>query len=54
MMLEYLNQDYYADKIKQATVTVLKEGKVKTPDLGGSNKTMELAEEINKKLQEIL
>ena len=27
MMLEYLKEDYYANKIKQATITVLKEGK---------------------------
>ena len=54
MMLQYLNEDYYAEKLKEATTIVLKEGKVKTPDLGGTNKTMDVAEEINKKLQEIL
>jgi methanogen homoisocitrate dehydrogenase len=54
MMLEYLNEDYSANKLKKATTLVLKEGKVKTPDLGGVNKTMEVAEEINKTLEKIL
>ena len=46
MMLEYLNEDYWAEKVKIACENVLEKGKVKTPDLGGKNKTMELANEV--------
>ena len=43
MMLEYLNEDYWAEKVKVACENVLEKGKVKTPDLGGNNKTMDVA-----------
>ncbi len=48
MMLEYLNEDYLGNKLKIATEKVLKKGKVLTPDLGGKNKTMDVANEIIK------
>ena len=54
MMLEYLNEDYYSEKVKEAVSIVLKEKKIRTPDLGGVNKTQDVACEINKKLEEIL
>lgn len=46
MMLEYLNEDYWAEKVKMACENVLEKGEVKTPDLGGSNKTMDVADEV--------
>ncbi len=54
MMLDYLDESYYASKIRDAVEIVLKEGKVRTPDLGGSNKTLEVSYEVNRKLEEIL
>ena len=39
MMLEYLGENRWAERIENAIVTVLKEGKVLTPDLGGSSST---------------
>ena len=50
MMLEWLGEKESAAKIEKATATVIKEGKVRTYDMGGSNKTLEMAEEIARKL----
>ena len=46
MMLEYLNEDYWAKKVRIACENVLEKGKVKTPDLGGTDKTMDIANEV--------
>lgn len=46
MMLEYLGENYYSEKIKNAVEIVLKKGKTTTPDLGGKSKTMEMTEAI--------
>ena len=51
MMLEYLNEDYWAEKVKVACENVLEKGKVKTPDLGGNNKTMDVANEVIKEIK---
>lgn len=50
MMLRYLGEYEAAEKIDNAVAKVLKEGKVKTSDLGGNAKTMEFAEEIIRNL----
>ncbi|MBU1357044.1 MAG: isocitrate/isopropylmalate dehydrogenase family protein [Candidatus Edwardsbacteria bacterium] len=50
MMLTWLGETEKADKIEKATAEVIKEGKVKTYDMGGTNKTLEMAEAIAKKL----
>ena len=50
MMMDYLGEPYEARKLENALLDVLCEGKVLTPDLGGSSKTMEMAEEIRDKL----
>ena len=50
MMLDYLEEHEEARKLESALLEVLNEGKVITPDLGGSSKTMEMAEEIKYKL----
>lgn len=49
LMLEYLEENEEARKLEKALITVLSEGKVVTKDLGGSAKTMEMAEEIRAK-----
>lgn len=53
MMLEYLDEDYLANKVKIACETVLEKGKVLTPDLGGSSKTMDVANEVIKEINNL-
>ena len=53
MMLEYLNEDYWAEKVKVACENVLEKGKVKTPDLCGNNKTMDVANEVIKEIKNL-
>lgn len=50
MMLRRLNRDDIADRIKNAAFAVLKEGKVRTPDLGGRATTEQFADAIIAKL----
>jgi methanogen homoisocitrate dehydrogenase len=50
MMLDYLGEPQKAQKLELALIKVLNEGRVITPDLGGTSKTMEMAEEIKYKL----
>jgi isocitrate dehydrogenase (NAD+) len=50
MMLEWLGEKEAGSKIQKAVATVLKEGKIRTFDLGGDSNTEELAEEIAGKL----
>ena len=49
-MLKYINQKDTAEKIEKALYKTIKEGKVLTPDLGGTSSTTEYTEEIIKKL----
>jgi isopropylmalate/isohomocitrate dehydrogenase-like protein len=46
MMLDYLGENRWAERIEDAIVTVLKEGKVLTPDLGGSSSTIQVTDAI--------
>ena len=46
MMLDFLGEDEWAERIENAVVSVLKEGKYLTPDLGGSSTTREVTEAI--------
>jgi len=46
MMLEYLGENRWAERIENAIVTVLNEGKVLTPDLGGSSSTKQVTDAI--------
>lgn len=54
MMLEYLNEDYWAEKVRIACENVLKKGKVKTPDLGGNNKTMDMANAVIEEIDNLI
>ena len=54
MMLEYINEDYWAEKVKIGCENVLEKGKVKTPDLGGNDKTMDVANEVIKEIQNLI
>ncbi|MBD3224861.1 MAG: isocitrate/isopropylmalate dehydrogenase family protein [Caldithrix sp.] len=46
MMLDWLNEKDLAEKLENGIATVIKEGKVKTYDMGGSNTSLEVAEEV--------
>jgi 3-isopropylmalate dehydrogenase len=46
MMLDYLNEAALADKLEKAIAKVIRDGKVRTYDMGGSNTTLEVAKEI--------
>jgi len=46
MMLDYLGETGWAERIENAVVTVLEEGKVLTPDLGGSSSTKQVTDAI--------
>jgi isocitrate/isopropylmalate dehydrogenase len=50
MMLDWLGETDMAKRLEQATAAVIQEGKVRTYDMGGNSKTLEMAEEIAKKL----
>jgi len=50
LMLEWLGEQQLADKLEAAMAAVIKEGKVRTYDVGGSNTTLEVAEAVAAKL----
>ena len=50
MMLDYLGESDSARKIEKIIVEVIQEGKVVTPDLGGTASTQEMAEYIASKI----
>jgi 3-isopropylmalate dehydrogenase len=50
MMLEWLGEKEKAEKLEKAVAEIIKEGKVGTYDMGGTNTTLEVAEAIADKL----
>ncbi|HRS01714.1 MAG TPA: isocitrate/isopropylmalate dehydrogenase family protein [Bacteroidota bacterium] len=50
MMLDWLGENEKAKAIEQATAEVIKEGKVRTYDMGGNNSTLDMANAIASKL----
>ena len=46
MMLDYLGENRWAERVEKAVVSVLEEGKVLTPDLGGSSSTKQVTDAI--------
>jgi 3-isopropylmalate dehydrogenase len=50
LMLEWLGEVDMANRLEKAIAKVIKEGKVKTYDMGGSNTTLEVAEEVSRNL----
>ena len=50
LMLEWLGEKEMAARLENAIATVIAEGKVKTYDMGGNNTTLEVAEEVARKL----
>jgi len=53
LMLDFLGEKQTGDKLLQAIAQVIKEGKVKTYDVGGSSTSLEVAKEIAKKFTEL-
>jgi len=51
MMLEYLGEQEAADKVEQAVAEVLKEGRVRTYDLGGTSSTSEVGDAVAAKVK---
>ena len=51
MMLSYLGEKDAAARIENAIMSVLREGKVRTADLGGSSTTSEMSSAIEKKIR---
>ncbi len=50
MMLDYLGESDKAAALENAIANVIKEGKVRTYDMGGSNTTLEIAEAVADRL----
>jgi 3-isopropylmalate dehydrogenase len=50
LMLDWLGETDMAQRLENAIATVIREGKVKTYDMGGSSTTLEVAEEVARKL----
>jgi isocitrate dehydrogenase (NAD+) len=50
LMLRYLNEREAADRIENALMTVFREGRVRTRDIGGTAKTAEFADAIIQKM----
>ena len=48
MMLEHLGENEAAQDIEKAVSATLQEGKIKTPDMGGTSKTNELGDVVRK------
>ena len=53
MMLEFLGEKEAAEAIVKAVQINLKEGKVRTPDLGGTSKTSEVGDDIVRLLKQL-
>ena len=51
MMLDWLGEIDKAEKIENAVAAVVREGKIKTYDMGGEHKTLEMAEAIADKIR---
>ncbi|HED09936.1 MAG TPA: isocitrate/isopropylmalate dehydrogenase family protein, partial [Caldithrix abyssi] len=50
LMLDWLGEKEMAVKLENAIAAVIKEGKVKTYDMGGNNTTLEVAEAVARSL----
>jgi 3-isopropylmalate dehydrogenase len=50
LMLDWLKENKMAERLEKAIASVIKEGKVRTYDMGGNSSTLEVAEEVARKL----
>lgn len=51
MMLRHLGLDFQADSIARAVYTIIEQGKIRTPDMGGKNHTSEVTRAIIEQLK---
>ena len=51
MMLRNLNMPYFAERIQHGIFQTLYEGKVRTPDIGGTNTTTQYVDEILRNIE---
>jgi isocitrate dehydrogenase (NAD+) len=51
MLLRHLGLDEHANRISKATYAVIADGKVRTPDMGGSSTTHQFTKAILDKLE---
>ncbi len=52
LMLEWLKEKKWAEKLENAIAKVIEEGKVRTYDMGGNSSTLDVAREVAKKIEE--
>lgn len=50
LMLRHINETAAGDRLESAVINVIREGKVRTADLGGNSGTLEFAEAVSAKL----
>ncbi len=50
LMFDWLGEAKMAQRLENSIATVIKEGKVRTYDMGGNSSTLEVAEEVVRKL----
>jgi isocitrate/isopropylmalate dehydrogenase len=50
LMFDWLGETEKRDRLENAIAKVIKEGKVRTYDMGGSSSTLEVAEEVARNL----
>jgi len=50
LMLDWLGETGKASRLESAIAEVIKEGKIRTYDMGGTSTTTEVAEEVVRKL----
>jgi isocitrate/isopropylmalate dehydrogenase len=50
LMLDWLGETFKAVSLESAIAEVIKEGKVRTYDMGGSSSTLDVANEVARKL----
>ncbi len=53
LMLDWLGEKKHAENLDIAIAQVIKEGKVRTYDMGGENTSLEVAEEVAKKFENL-
>jgi 3-isopropylmalate dehydrogenase len=53
LMLEWLGEQEKADRLEQAIATVVREGRVRTYDMGGNSSTLDVAHEVARKYVEL-
>jgi len=51
MMLEHLGEEKAADRVERAVIEVLREGKIRTYDIGGKSSTSDVGDAVAAKIK---